>query len=90
MNAEIISTLLMIVGSITALTNIIVQVVKNITWDNTAHQSGGVDRCGGTDVCFWRGLCLDPCDRYRMVHGSSSHRGWIDVCLCRNVWIRQV
>lgn len=33
MNAEIISTLLMIVGSITALTNIIVQVVKNITWD---------------------------------------------------------
>ena len=33
MNAEIISTLLMIVGGITALTNIIVQVVKNITWD---------------------------------------------------------
>ena len=33
MNAEIISTLLMIVGGITVLTNIIVQVVKNITWD---------------------------------------------------------
>ena len=27
---------------------------------------------------------------HHMVHGSSSHRGWIDVCLCRNVWIRQV
>lgn len=33
MNAEIISTLLMIVGGITVLTNIIVQVIKNITWD---------------------------------------------------------
>lgn len=33
MNAEIISTLLMIVGGVTVLTNIIVQVVKNITWD---------------------------------------------------------
>ena len=33
MNAEIISTLLMIVGGVTILTNIIVQVVKSITWD---------------------------------------------------------
>lgn len=33
MNAEIISTLLIIVGGITVLTNIIVQVIKNITWD---------------------------------------------------------
>lgn len=33
MNAEIISTLLMIIGGVTILTNIIVQVVKSITWD---------------------------------------------------------
>lgn len=33
MNAEIISTLLMIVGAVTVLTNIIVQVLKSITWD---------------------------------------------------------
>lgn len=33
MNAEIISTLLMIVGGVTVLTNIIVQVLKGITWD---------------------------------------------------------
>lgn len=33
MNAEIISTLLMIVGGVTVLTNIIVQVIKEITWD---------------------------------------------------------
>ena len=33
MTAEIISSLLMIVGGITILTNIIVQVVKSITWD---------------------------------------------------------
>lgn len=33
MNAEIISTLLMIVGGVTVLTNIIVQVLKSITWD---------------------------------------------------------
>lgn len=33
MNAEIISTLLMIVGGVTILTNIIVQVIKSITWD---------------------------------------------------------
>ena len=33
MNEEIISTLLMIVGGVTILTNIIVQVVKSITWD---------------------------------------------------------
>lgn len=33
MNAEIISTLLTIVGGITVLTNIIVQVIKGITWD---------------------------------------------------------
>ena len=33
MNAEIISPLLMIVGGVTILTNIIVQVVKSITWD---------------------------------------------------------
>lgn len=33
MTAEIISSLLMLVGGITILTNIIVQVVKSITWD---------------------------------------------------------
>ena len=33
MNAEIISTLLMIIGGVTILTNIIVQVVKTVTWD---------------------------------------------------------
>lgn len=33
MTAEIVSTLLMLVGGITILTNIIVQVVKSITWD---------------------------------------------------------
>lgn len=33
MYAEIISTLLMIVGGVTFLTNIIVQVVKSVTWD---------------------------------------------------------
>lgn len=33
MNTDIISTLLMIIGGITVLTNIIVQVVKTITWD---------------------------------------------------------
>lgn len=31
--AEIISTLLMIIGGITILTNIIVQVFKTVTWD---------------------------------------------------------
>ena len=33
MNAEIISTLLMIIGGVTILTNIIVQVVKTVSWD---------------------------------------------------------
>ena len=33
MNAEIISMLLMIIGGVTILTNIIVQVVKTVTWD---------------------------------------------------------
>lgn len=31
--AEVISTLLMIIGGVTILTNIIVQVVKTVTWD---------------------------------------------------------
>lgn len=31
--AEIVSTLLMIIGGVTILTNIIVQVVKTVTWD---------------------------------------------------------
>ena len=33
MNAETVSTLLMIVGGMTVLTNIVVQVLKSITWD---------------------------------------------------------
>lgn len=31
--AEIVSTLLMIIGGVTILTNIIVQVFKSVTWD---------------------------------------------------------
>lgn len=31
--AEVISTLLMIIGGVTILTNIIVQVFKTVTWD---------------------------------------------------------
>ena len=87
MTAEIISSLLMLVGGITILTNIIVQVVKSITWDKiptnlvalfvsealTLALGGAYASVKGIDIAWY------------MV---GRHRGGADVRLCGHVRLR--
>ena len=75
MNAEIISTLLMIVGGVTILTNIIVQVVKKHHLGQDSHQPGG-SVCGrGADAGRGRSLRLNQWLGCYLVHGGGCHCG---------------
>lgn len=88
MTAEIISSLLMLVGGITILTNIIVQVVKSITWDKIPTNlvalfvSEALTLALGGAYASVKGIDI------RLVHGGGRHRGGADVRLCGHVRLR--
>lgn len=88
MTAEIISSLLMLVGGITILTNIIVQVVKSITWDKIPTNLVALFVSEALTLALGRGLCLGKGHRHRLVHGGGRHRGGADVRLCGHVRLR--
>ena len=86
MNAEIISTLLMIIGGVTILTNIIVQVVKTVTWDKIPTNflalmvSEALTLAAGAAYAQIKGDC-----NY-LVSGICGCRGRASVRLARPWW----
>ena len=85
--AEIASTLLMIIGGVTILTNLIVQVFKTVTWDKIP--TNFLALIVAEVLTLASGLCTDSGDHNYLVSGVRGYRGWTSVCLCGHAGVRQ-
>lgn len=81
------SVIISIIGVLVVLTNIVVQVLKKVTWDKAADECSGDDRFAGADARRFLCILFHQGDRCCVVYGVCRGGPRVHGGLCGNVRI---